>query len=213
MLYRNPAIATTIALSLGLGLAACGGATTTMANRSLNSVNQPVVETRTYVLDLSTVGNGGLAATEQRRLADWFKVMEVGFGDRIAIDGLQPSEALRADVAGIASRHGLLLSDAAPVTAGAIPPRLVRVTVTRSSAHVPGCPQWGDRPGSATSANYGCAINGNLAAMVADPRDLLEGAKAPSNTVAMTSNKAIATYREQPTTGTGRLAQLGTSEE
>jgi len=212
MPHRKPAIAAAIALSLGLGLSACGGATTAMANRSLYSVNQPVVETRTYILDL-TAGSGGLPLPEQNRLAGWFEAMDVGYGDRIALDGLVLSDRVRGDVAEIVGRHGLRLDDAAVVTAGDIAPGSVRVTLSRAGAGVPGCPGLTGQPGSATSASYGCAINGNLAAMVADPRDLLEGAKDTGDTVVMSSNKAIATYREQPTTGEGGLTQVGTSEE
>jgi len=213
MPHRNRAFAAAIALSLGLALSACGSATTaTTANRSLNSVHQPVVETSTYALDLAA-GNGGLPLPEQHRLAGWFEAMEIGHGDRIAIDGLGLGDAVRADIAAIAGHRGVLLSDAAPITAGGIAAGSVRVTITRSTAHVPGCASWNDRPGSGTSASYGCATNSNLAAMVADPRHLLEGAGDTGATAVMTSTKAIKTYREQPTTGAGGLPQVNTSED
>jgi pilus assembly protein CpaD len=54
---------------------------------------------------------------------------------------------------------------------------------------------------NAMSPNYGCAVNSNLAAMVADPQDLLEGKKGSGETLIATSNKAIATYREADPTG------------
>jgi len=211
MPHSNRAFAAAIALSVGLSLSACVSATT-MANRSLNSVHQPVVATSTYSLDLAA-GREGVPMPEQRRLAGWFEAMEIGYGDSIAVDGLGLTDAVRADVAAIAGGHGLMLSEAAPVAGGGIAPGSVRVTVTRSSAHVAGCASWNDRPGSATSASYGCATNSNLAAMVADPRHLLEGAEDTGDTVVMTSNKAIKTYREQPTTGAGGLPRVNTSED
>lgn len=52
--------------------------------------------------------------------------------------------------------------------------------VAADAAYVPGCPDWrsddaaADLKGS-TSSNYGCATATNLAAMIADPNDLLVG--------------------------------------
>ena len=214
MHHRNPAFAAAIALTLGLGLSACGNFNKDTANRSLYSVHQPVVETSSFALDLAA-GSGGLPMPEQRRLADWVEALDAGAGDRLAIDGLVLSDAVRADVSAIIGRRGLVLSDAAPVTTGGIAPGAVRVTLTRAKAHVPGCPEWGERrgtPGSTTSTNYGCAVNGNLAAMIADPQHLLEGAKDTGNTVVMTSNKAIEAYRGETNTGVGGLPALATSE-
>lgn len=50
--------------------------------------------------------------------------------------------------------------------------------VADGTAAVPNCPNWrsAELPeGSATSSNYGCATNANLAAMVANPEDLIHG--------------------------------------
>lgn len=202
----NSAAAAAIALSLGLALSACGG--DLPHNRSLYSVKQPVVERDNYTLDLSA-GAGGLPVPEQQRLAEWFETMNLRYGDRVAIDGALPSDAVRADVAAIASRHGLLLSEGAPITNGYVDPGMVRVVVTRSRAHVPGCPDWSDKMASnlsnSTSDGFGCAVNGNLAAMVADPQHLLHGAEGTGETVVMSSTKAIQTYRAQTPTGSGGL--------
>jgi pilus assembly protein CpaD len=48
---------------------------------------------------------------------------------------------------------------------------------------------------------FGCAINSNFAAMVADPEHLLHGAEGTGETVVMSSTKAIESYREQAPTG------------
>src|SRR3546814_17194182 len=73
--------------------------------------------------------------------------------------------------------YGMLLSDVAPVTAGSVPGGTVRIVVSRSVASVPGCPDWRDTQeadlNGGTSSNYGCAVNSNLAAMVANPQDLV----------------------------------------
>jgi len=50
--------------------------------------------------------------------------------------------------------------------------------VSGNKAWVPGCPNWksGARDSAAeVDPNYGCATNSNLAAMIADPQDLLHG--------------------------------------
>jgi pilus assembly protein CpaD len=186
------------ALALPLALGACATAKDGPENATLYSVHQPVVERTNYTLDLAA-GAGGLSVPEQARLADWFEAMDIGYGDRIAIDDPVNSPAVREDVAAIASRRSLLLAEGAPVTEGFIDPGRVRVVVTRSSAHVPGCPDWSDQIrtslGNTTSDGYGCAINSNLAAMIADPEHLLEGARGTGETLISGSNRAIEAYR------------------
>lgn len=207
-LRKSSPVAAALALSLGLAVSACGDHPN---NQTLYSVKQPVVERANYTLDLAA-GASGLSIPEQQRLADWFKTMNLRYGDRIALDGVQVSDGTREDVAALAGRHGLLLSDGAPVTEGFVQPGTVRVVVTRSRAHVPGCPDWSDQLatnlGNTTSDGYGCAVNSNLAAMVADPEHLLHGAKGSGETVVMSSTKAIESYREAAPTGKGGLSAV-----
>ena len=202
------ALSAAIALSLGLSLSACGDRPN---NTSLYSVKQPVVERSNYTLDVAA-GAGGLTVPEQQRLAQWFEAMNLRYGDRVAIDGALANEAAREDVAAIAGRHGLLLSDGAPVTNGFVDPGMVRVVVPRSRAHVPGCPDWSDKYNAnyenSTADGYGCAVNSNLAAMVADPEHLLHGAEGTGETVVMSSTKAIETYREAEPTGKAGLPEV-----
>jgi pilus assembly protein CpaD len=61
-----------------------------------------------------------------------------------------------------------------------------------------------------TSPNYGCATNSNLAAMIANPEDLIEGQKGTGETVIMSSSKAIETYRDAAPTGAGGLSENAT---
>ncbi len=203
--------AAVIALSLGATLAACSGGT--QANRGLESARQPVVERQSYTLDLNTA-NGGLSIPEQRRLADWFESLDVKYGDRISIDDPRGDSSTREAVAAVAARHGLLISDGAPVTEGFVNSGSARIVVTRSRAYVPGCPDWSGRMNSTlnneTNNNFGCAVNSNLAAMVANPEHLLEGATGTGETVIMTSNKAIDTYRTKAPTGQGGVTANAT---
>jgi len=196
------------AIALSLGLAACSNPAT--MNRSLYSVKQPVVEHRNFALDLAA-GPEGLPISERRRLNDWFETMDLRYGDRISIDGPLAGPA-RRDAAAIAGRYGLLLSEGAPVVEGAFRPDTVRVIVTRAHAFVPNCPEWSGQYdttlGNETKSGYGCAINGNLAAMVADPEHLLHGAQGTGETVVMSSTKAIETYRAQEPTGKAGLPKV-----
>jgi pilus assembly protein CpaD len=197
-----------IALSLGLMLSACGGMP---SNRSLESVHQPIVERTNYTLDVTT-GPGGLSIPEQRRLAGWFEAMDLRYGDRISVDDPLNSGVTLAAVEAVASRFGMLVGDDAPVTPGLVNAGTARVVMTRSSASVPGCPDWSAKSDgnlrNATSTNYGCATNSNLAAMVADPEHLIHGAKSTGQTVLMRSNKAIETYRDAVPTGQKGLKQV-----
>lgn len=199
------------AIALSLSLTACGDPRT--SNHSLYSVAQPVVEHHTFTLDLAA-GVNGLPIGEQRRLNDWFETMDLRYGDRIGLDGQPTSVSVRNDVAAIAGRYGLLLSDGAPVTEGYVAPGNVRVVVTRSRAYVPNCPNWGHQfrstLGNETADGYGCAVNANVAVMVADPEHLLHGAQSTGQTVVMSGDKAIKTYREQDPTGKAGLPKIST---
>lgn len=200
-----------IALSLGLALAGCGG----MAdNRTIESVHQPVVERTNYVFDVTT-GPGGLSFPEERRLAGWFAAMGLRYGDRIAIDDPLQSSATRAAVENLAGRYGLLIAEGAPVTPGTVTAGSARIVVSRSTATVPGCPDWSAQSdtnfNNATSSNYGCASNSNLAAMVANPEHLLKGDASTGETVVMSSTKAIDSYRDAKPTGEGGLKANSTS--
>lgn len=197
------------ALTLGLALAGCGGMPT---NTSVYSVKQPVVERANFTLDVDTNGSG-LPISEQQRLNGWFETMDLQYGDRIAIENPSQNPAVTNAIRDLAGRYGLMISDTAPVTSGYIQPGQARVVITRSTATVPGCPDWSAKSdmnyNNALSPNFGCAINSNMAAMVADPQDLLEGKKGSSETLISTSNKAISTYRDTAPTGAGGLKDAG----
>ncbi|HWW57692.1 MAG TPA: CpaD family pilus assembly protein [Sphingopyxis sp.] len=207
-------IATWTVLALATSLAACSTGTA-YSNRGLDSVHQPVVRNSIYQFDLATA-NGDLAPSEQGRLQGWLDAMGVRYGDRIAIE--DPSAygagAARSTIRSMVERRGLLLAADVPVTTGAVPQDHLRVVVTRASAFVPGCPNWDSKsainPVNATSSNYGCASNANLAAMVADPNDLIKGARNDGSDPAA-ATRAIRTYREKPQTGAGELRNNATS--
>ena len=180
-------------IALSLSLSACG-----TKNRGLESVHQPVVSRTDYVYDVPAY----LSAQDQTRLAQWFESINIGYGDRIAIDGAEGDSATRSSVAAVAARYGLLLNDVAPVTEGQIAPGSARVVVSRAKAEVPGCPDWSrtSQPNfnQHSMSNFGCATNSNLAAMVANPEDLVNGRAGNGPSDAQTGSKAIKSYRTTP---------------
>lgn len=192
------------AASLGLALAGCGGMAT---NNTVYSQRQPVVDRQTFSLDVSTSGSG-LAIAEQSRLNGWFEAMDLGYGDKVTVDDPSANPAVAEAVNDLAGRFGLILDKTAPTTAGFLQPGQARVIITRSSAEVPGCPDWSKKSDlnllNATSPNYGCAVNGNMAAMIANPEDLLEGQKGSPDRLVNPSNRAIGIYRANgPSAGAG----------
>jgi pilus assembly protein CpaD len=80
-----------------------------------------------------------------------------GLADALARRGLKPQVMWAADA----------------------PAGTVRLVVERYEASVPNCPNWSKPPGNDVAntlhSDFGCATAANLAAMVADPRDLALG--------------------------------------
>jgi pilus assembly protein CpaD len=194
---------TAMVMALGLSLAACGGIAT---NRSLDSIHQPVVSHASYSLDVNATSNG-LASGEARRLGDWLSAMDLRYGDRVSLEDPLASEQTRAEVAAAVAHFGLLLQHETTMTAGYVNAGTARVVLVRASATVPHCPDWSDgnesNPNNATSRNYGCAVNSNLAAMIANPDDLIKGAKGNGESSAQRSERAINALYAAPTSGTG----------
>lgn len=195
---------------LALPLAACQSAGE--INRSMDSVHQPVVSRTDFVYDVRPSSDGDLSAVEMERLNGWFSSIGLAYGDRVAIDDPYTSPSARARVSQLLGEYGLLLSDGAPATASAVPPGSIRVIVSRSIASVPGCPDWRStqeaNPTGTTSANYGCAVNSNLAAMIANPQDLVLGQPGAISAAPTTGTKAIKTYQDKASTGAGDLKTL-----
>jgi len=189
-----------------LMIGGCGGGT---INHGLESVHQPVVARADYAFDVGA-GPGGLAPGEAERLSEWMGSLRVGYGDRVAVDDPARDAATRADVAAAAARFGLLVSDEAPVTPAPIAQGTARVVISRARAYVPGCPDYSRMAqpnfGAQTSSNHGCAVNSNLAAMVANPTDLVRGEGGNSSYDPAVASKAIDRFRKAEPTGRGGTA-------
>ena len=196
-------------------LAGCAVGQEGNPDRGMAAVNVPVVARTDYVFDAVAPG-GSLLPGEAARLNAWFAGLDLGYGDSIYVDGPY-AYAARADVAQVAGSYGMMVSASAPVTTGAGPPGMVRVIVSRTRASVPGCPNWSIRSqpnfDNRSMSNFGCAVNGNLAAMVANPEDLIHGREGSGVGDTLTSSKAVGSYRKAEPTGTKGLQDIKTTKK
>jgi pilus assembly protein CpaD len=200
-------------LLIGLGSALAGCQTLPdEPSRGVASVNVPVVTSTDYVFD-AAAPNGALAPGEGERLDGWFQGLGLGYGDTIYVDG-NYVPAARQQVASVAGRYGMLVSSGAPMTSGMVQAGSVRVVVARRRAVVPGCPNWSQPSqvdwNNKSMSNYGCGVNSNLAAMVANPEDLIHGREGNGVGDPITSTKAVQSYRAAPLSGQGGLKDLST---
>lgn len=208
---RLPALGLIAAATLPL--AACGS-DGNFGSRGLEAQHQPVVSYATFLYDIRAEDGTRLSPAEQTRLVGWLDSLNVGYGDNLAIstqgDALSPE--MKQDIADVLGRRGMLIGlDGSPI-AGTPPAGSIRLILRRASASVPGCPDWRSRQESTlsegTSSNFGCGVNSNLAAMVANPEDLVRGQTSDSDLVTATSDRAIKTYREKAPTGAGGLKSI-----
>jgi pilus assembly protein CpaD len=116
---------------------------------------------------------------EKRRLDEFVARQQVGYGDTVEIH--TPGADARLDARRAAAVSAYLLRAGVATDRGANGPASdVRITVARSVAVPPRCPDWrkpsndGD-PGNTPSSNFGCATMRNLGMMVADPSELVAG--------------------------------------
>jgi pilus assembly protein CpaD len=203
---RKIAILSTVAMGIAVSGCLGGGGT---VNRQLESVHQPVVTQQNFTFDVP-VTNGELAPSDLNQLTGWLTAMNVRYGDRVSIDDSAAfgANATRGTVDELLRRQGMMLTENAPITPGAIPAGHVRVIISRASARVDGCPNWRTRSAidysTTTTSNYGCATNANMAAMIADPMDLVRGQSDRSNDP-LTASNAVAGYRRRASQSGGSL--------
>jgi len=203
MIDRPPFLASLIAataIALPLSMAQAD-----RFNRGVESTHQPVVQRSDFILD---VPGDGLDPVAGARVRQWFDAIGLDYGDRVSIDTSAGGSASSREIADIAAQYGLFVSEGAPVTEGAITPGNARIVVSRSSASVSGCPDYSQysQPNftAAASSNYGCAINSTMAAMVANPEDLVKG-QAARGSNAETAARAIRVWRNADPSAKGGL--------
>lgn len=183
--------------------------------RGASAVNVPVVTRSDFAIDLAAP-DGNLGPAEAARLDAWFKSLGLSYGDLVYVDGPY-ADAARFDIARVTGKYGLLITGGSPVTAGLVQPGTVRVVVSRTRAEVPGCPNWSRAATpdyeNRQSSNYGCAVHGNMAAMVAHPGDLVHGREGEALVDGLTASKAIQSYRTAKPTGDKGLQDISTKKD
>ena len=171
-----------------LAVAACGP-----ANRSLDTQKAPVISTSDAGFELRFSGDR-LDPAQAKVFADYLAAIGASYGDRVLATPVTAGQ--RAEIDRVLNGFRLKLEDAAVGTAA---PGVVGVTIRRMTATVPGCPDWSRKsnPEAAGGAmsNFGCGAISNLAAMLVDPSDLVEG-KTYRGADGMTVVKGIKAYRE-----------------
>jgi pilus assembly protein CpaD len=191
-------------------LAGCSYPRHDLPDRGVEATNVPVVTRADYVFDAAAPA-GSLAPSEKARLDAWFRGLDLGYGDSIYVDA-PTGEAARYDVAQVAGNYGMMVQPGVPVTAGAVPGGTVRVIVSRTRAEVPGCPNWSvpSQPNfnNRTMSNFGCGVNSNIAAMVANPEDLVHGREGTDVGNNQAATKAIMLYKSTPPTGQKGLQSI-----
>ncbi|AUW59871.1 pilus assembly protein CpaD [Sphingobium sp. SCG-1] len=181
-------------------------------NRGMESVRQPVVSYTSFTYDVQVGGGAALSPAEKGRLEGWLASINVGYGDRLFLgSGNYYGDAVM-DIANVVARHGLLIEQEAGLAADTAPEGSLRLVVRRATARVPGCPDWSDTQETNgmgnISRNFGCGVNGSLAAMIANPEDLVRGQTGTSDLQGATSNRAIQVYRDKTPTGSGDLKTM-----
>ena len=175
-------------------------------NRSVNTVKAPTLHSTQLAHDVRFGSYDGLAPDQARALEEWLASIDLAYGDRVSVDDpvQAGAGARRAAIAGVVAKFGMMVEDTAPVTA-ALPAGTARVVITRTKVTTPDCPDWRRKSNpelqASAMSNFGCATVSNLAAMVADPNDLVEG-QVYTGADGHTTSKAIDGFRaRKPTNG------------
>ncbi|MFC7291255.1 CpaD family pilus assembly protein [Hirschia litorea] len=142
------------------------------------------VKEETHYLELSNLAQGYLKQEDRRRVEDFaLKFGKDGYGPIVlsAPEGSQQAPRIIASIKSILSQSGVLPDK---ITVGGYRPAaneaaapLVMAFKTYE-AHVPGCStvnehDWTDLSSNTALPSFGCAVNENIAMMIAKPGDLL----------------------------------------
>ncbi|HLN25179.1 MAG TPA: CpaD family pilus assembly lipoprotein, partial [Patescibacteria group bacterium] len=170
------------AAALALSVAACASPLDHPADYDYREKHALVVEPTVAVMQL-TAADGVLAAEDRGRLIEFASdfmrrgdaVVEISVGaghaDEVAPRILGQAIAATLAQAGLKvaeMRLQLVLDEPAIAPGGAF------LSFKTTTVRLPDCYDWSDGPRNAPSANFGCSMQRNFGAMVANPRDLLQ---------------------------------------
>ena len=196
-----------------VGLAGCKQNT---GNPSLNIQYAPRISTEEILYDMRFNANNDMTALQVKTHEAFLRGLGLRYGDRIFIDDPEPDGARerRALVAALLAKYGLIPENENVVTNGFIAPNAIRIVVRRARAAVNNCPSWSDsvsiNKGVNMMNNTGCATASNMAAMVADPNDLVDG-RSYKGSEAQSIVKAVKAYHDTPASQSADLKDAAPS--
>lgn len=142
------------------------------------------VKEQSHYLELTELGIGHLTKEDRRRVETFAAAFaQDGYGPIVLSAPEGSREAVRAitSIRSILSRAGVLPNKISvggykPASADEIAPLVM--AYKSYEAHVPGCStvnehSWTDLTANASVGSFGCAVNENIAMMIAKPGDLL----------------------------------------
>jgi pilus assembly protein CpaD len=170
-------------ISLGLLLLASLSACMTKNNGFRDNAGLDSIHKATVALQETThqlrFADGNLSATEEANLAAFLSVSGLRYADRLTLRMSEPklSGAYRNSINKVLGRFGLSIGNVETIVglqAGTGILAVNRPTVTLPECGIQSGPN-GLNSNNENMSNYGCATRSNLAAMVANPADLISG--------------------------------------
>jgi pilus assembly protein CpaD len=154
------------------------------------------VEPRSAALDLASAEDGRLPGFAAEFIRRGRAPLTVEVGAASAMDA--PSRALAQALALQLQAEGLKpaeLSLRLILNDPATPPGLAHLRFASAVAILPACGDWSEARDNSPAPDYGCSLQRNIGAMVADPRDLL-GAEDQTPAEGGRIGEAVDKYRQ-----------------
>jgi pilus assembly protein CpaD len=166
--------------ALGLALCACASQPQHLDPGATTEEPKPIevkLVKLTHVVSFKGQATG-LSAAQDTDLSEFLVSSDAKPGDRVVI--LAAASPMAADRAAfVTARLAAKALAASVVRDSSQPDDQLRIVVERYVASAPDCPDWSRLSwanfDNQTSTNFGCATSADLAAMVADPHDLVAG--------------------------------------
>jgi len=200
---RHPRLAATALLSvtalIGATLQGCADSPKLPLPNVASGTDNPIQISRTQIAHAVTFPQAGSEPGEAQMSAlfAFIAANSVGSKDTILVQyGGQLIDQARAET--ISARLAAVELHPSVVAGANLSSGVVRVVVERYVAIAPDCPEWSHKPSpnyqNDNQRNFGCADAANLAAMVADPKDLAMGANLPAQ-VGDPVTRPVSNYR------------------
>ncbi len=203
------------AIALGASLQACADRPNLPATDFASGTANPIQISRTQLAHAVSFSAGVSEpdATQASALFAFIAANSVGPKDTVLIEhGGALIDQARAEI--LAARLASIGLHPSVVPSANVPSGVARAVVERYVAIAPDCPDWSHKPSpnyqNYNQRNFGCADAANLAAMVADPKDLAMGANMGAQ-IGDPATKPVADYRAGKSPAPGGAGQGGTS--